>query len=104
MDGWENFVQISNELVEILMTAEVHDGNDFTFEELTTAIMKMKKKKAPGPDGIVSEFLLEAGEGILLPLLDLFNEVKRSKIPPKQWNSVLITMIYCIKIRAAVSR
>ena len=94
MDGWENFVQISNELVETLMTAEVTDGNDFTFEELTAAIMKMKKKKAPGPDGIVSEFLMEAGEGILLPLLDLFNKVKQSKIPPKQWNSVLITMIY----------
>ena len=26
MDGWENFVQISNELVETLMTAEVLMG------------------------------------------------------------------------------
>ena len=42
----------------------------------------------------MSEFLLEAGDGILLPLLDIFNKIKQTKIPPKQWNSVLITIIY----------
>ena len=34
------------------------------------------------------------GNGILLPLLDIFNRVKNSRKPPKQWNSVIITVIY----------
>ena len=93
-EDWEDFVHVSNELVELLMTAEVEDGANFSLEELLAAIKKLIKKKAPGPDGVISEFLLEAGEGILLPLLDIFNEIKQTKIPPKQWNSVLITIIY----------
>ena len=37
---------------------------------------------------------MEAGDGILLPLLDIYNAVKNSKHPPKQWNDVIITIIY----------
>ena len=94
MEGWEDFVDISNKLVELLMSAEVVDGEDFTLEELIASIMKLKKKKAPGPDSIIGEFLREAGPAVLLPLLEIFNEIKRSKSPPEQWNSVLITIIY----------
>ena len=94
MEGWEDYVDISNKLVGLLMSAEVVDGEDFTLEELIASIMKLKKKKAPGPDSIIGEFLREAGLGVLLPLLEIFNEIKRSKSPPEQWNSVLITIIY----------
>ena len=31
---------------------------------------------------------------MILPLLDIFNQVKNSKHPPQQWNSVIITIIY----------
>ena len=93
-EGWENYVKVSNELVELLMSADVENCCDFTIEELILAIKKLKKRKAPGPDDVLAEFLIEAGEGILLPLLDIFNCVKKSKQPPKQWNSVIITIIY----------
>ena len=92
--GWENYVKVSNELVELLMSAEVESCPDFTLEELLGAIRKLKKGKAPGPDDVLGEFLIEAGNGILLPLLDIFNRVKNSRQPPKQWNSVIITVIY----------
>ena len=93
-EGWENYVEVTNELVEILSQADGDDVTEFTIEELLTAIKKLKKKKAPGPDDIVSEFLTEAGDGMLIPLLEILNEIKRSKQPPKQWNSVIITIIY----------
>jgi hypothetical protein len=93
-EGWENYVKLTNELVEILIHADGEDGLDFTIEELLIAIKKLKKKKAPGPDDIISKFLTEAGDGMLLPLLEILNEIKRSKQPPQQWNSVLITILY----------
>ena len=92
--GWENYVKVSNELVELLMSANVEIGPDFSLDELLEAIKKLKRGKAPGPDEVLGEFLIEAGDGILLPLLDIFNKVKNSKQPPKQWNSVLITILY----------
>ena len=92
--GWEEYVNMTNKLVRLLMSANVGSGINFTMSELTAAIQRLKKKKAPGIDGILGEFLIEAGNGILLPLLDLFNAVKNSKQPPKQWNEVIITMIY----------
>ena len=93
-EGWEDYVETTNKLVEILIHSDGEDGPDFTIDELLLAIKKLKRNKAPGPDDIVSEFLTEAGDGILLPLLEILNEIKKSKLPPKQWNSVIITILY----------
>ena len=92
--GWEEYVKTTNKIVELLMNSKVVDGTDFTMEELLAAIKRLKKKKSPGPDGVLGEFLMEAGDGILLPLLEIFNKVKASKHPPDQWNNVSITIIY----------
>ena len=92
--GWEEYVRMTNKLVDLLMSVDLVNSNDFTLMELIAAINRLKRKKSPGIDGILGEFLIEAGEGILLPLLDLFNAVKNSKQPPKQWNDVIITIIY----------
>ena len=94
MEGWEEYVRITNKVVETLMSADIASGADFTFDELVIAIKRLKRKKSPGVDGVLGEFLIEAGMGLLLPLLDLFNAVKNSKEPPKQWNDVLITILY----------
>jgi len=32
-------------------------NQDFTFEEITTTINRLKNKKAPGKDGIISEMI-----------------------------------------------
>lgn len=93
-NGWEEYVRRTNKIVEVLMTENVPDGEDFTLEELLFAIKKLKRKKSPGPDGVMGEFLIEAGVGVLIPLLELFNKIKKTKQPPDQWNSVLITIIY----------
>ena len=92
--GWEEYVRTTNKLVELLMSVDIGNSTDFTLAELLAAIKRLKRKKSPGIDGILGEFLIEAGIGILLPLLDIYNAVKNSKQPPKQWNDVIITIIY----------
>ena len=69
----------TNRLVEKLMAENVVDGEDFTLEELLLAIRRLKRKKSPGPDCVLGEFLIEAGVGVLLPLLEIFNRIKTSK-------------------------
>ena len=91
---WEEYVKRINKVVKLLMTRNVKVGPDFTYEELVAAIKRLKRKKSPGPDGVLGEFLIEAGEGLLIPLLEIFNAVKNSRQPPDQWNNVLVTIIY----------
>ena len=76
------------------MTSNIEDGEDFTLDELVSIIRKLKEKKSPGPDRVINEFLSELGNGLLIPLLNLFNIVKKSKQIPKQWYSVLIQILY----------
>ena len=48
-DSWERYIELTNQLVESLMTAEVQD--DFTMEELNMSIKKLKRCKSPGSNG-----------------------------------------------------
>ena len=94
-EGWENYTNLTNALAEAIMTSsENTDIPDFSLQELNTMIKKLKRKKSPGPDGVMSEFLMEAGEGILLSLLDVLNSVKNTKQIPQQWNEVNIAIIF----------
>ena len=43
---------------------------------------------------VIGEFLIEAGDGILMPLLDILNAAKKSTKHPTQWKDVCITIIY----------
>ena len=65
-----------------------------TLEEVKQIIEDLRRGKTPGYDGINAELLLEAGEGLLVPLVEIFNVIRISKAIPKQWNNVLISLIY----------
>ena len=91
---WEEYTKTTNSLADLILNADMENFVDFSISELSDAIKKLKKKKSPGPDRIVSEFLIEAGSGILLPLLDIFNSVKDTKQIPEQWHNVNIAIIY----------
>ena len=55
-------------------------------EEVSTAIISLKKNKSPGLDNILNEFLI-AGKDILLdPLCNLFNTVFSSSTYPVLWS------------------
>lgn len=54
----------------------------FTMEEVDNVIQRMKKNKAPGPDGIKAEILQALSEQITPKLTDLFNVcLKKGKFP-----------------------
>ena len=93
-DVWQDFVQTSNEIIEVLMGKITDNGPEFTLAELSQVIEELRKGKTPGYDGVNAELLLEAGEGLLAPLLKIFNAIRVSKDIPKQWNNVLISLIY----------
>ena len=85
-NGWEEFVQTGNDLVQALMEKIGDNGPAFTLEELLIVIKELKKGKTPGYDGLNAELLIEAGEGLLESLLQIFNAIRISKVIPKQWN------------------
>ena len=46
----------------------------FTLEEVHKALLKQKKDKAAGPDGIYPRYLLEAANQLAEPLCSIFNK------------------------------
>ena len=49
---------------------QVSDHNSFTLEELQSAINKLKKNKAPGPDSVPSELFMLLDDETIILLLD----------------------------------
>ena len=65
----------------------------FSHEELDSAIKKLKKKKAPGPDGVTNEMIINLGTGGRQHLLDLINQSWMQGIFPKEWKEAEIIPI-----------
>ena len=65
-------------------------------EEVKRALMKMKRGKAVGPDGIPAEVWMMLGEMGLDFLVRLFNYLLNRKEMPKEWRSILVP-VYKIK-------
>ena len=60
------------------------DTSSFQMHELTAVIKKLKRRKAPGPDGIPLELFKELSEEFLEPILDLLNSWwNNTDIPPE---------------------
>ena len=95
-DGMEEFQQSLELLVSMYLehaeTVKVQEN--FTVQELKYIIKKLASKKAPGMDGITTELLKSAGDGLLQGLLDIFNFMKNNIVVPQQWEQVVITTIY----------
>ena len=70
------------------------DEPPFILVELQRAIAKLKKNKAPGPDGVPNEVfqLLDAdGE---IALLNLYNDTLRTQDVPSSWTEARVVSIY----------
>lgn len=93
-DEWENYTNNINELLKILLHCQVDETPEFSMKELKKAIGKLKRGKAPGRDGLPSEVFMNAGDGLLKALLEVFNKVKRTKEIPRKWDKVSITTLY----------
>ena len=66
----------------------------FSMYELTTAMKKLKKKKAPGKDGITNEMIAQLGPHARKKLLSLFNQSWRTGKLPNQWREAVVIPIH----------
>ena len=70
----------------------------FTLEELKSAITKMRRKGAPGPDNIPPAFLKELGPIALNELLEICNISLRTAECPQGWrNAIIIPLLKAAK-------
>ena len=63
-------------------------------EEILLAIRKIKRKKAPGPDGVIGEFFKYSSEKVLPFLLQLFNYLFENGLYPDAWTESIILPLY----------
>ncbi|KAJ8727743.1 hypothetical protein PYW07_001862 [Mythimna separata] len=66
----------------------------FNEPEILKQISKLKTDKSPGPDGIVSEFIIHAKTLLLSPLTLLFNKILDEEAVPQQWAESEIILLY----------
>lgn len=64
---------------------ETEDMEEFTMDELITVLIRLKKKKAPGLDGITPEILKIVIETIPEYVLEVFNQILRTGKFPDEW-------------------
>lgn len=64
-----------------------------TVKEVLKAIDKVKRNKAPGPDGIIAEIYKIYKEELVLHLLVLFRQCKDEGIIPGSWKEAKILII-----------
>ena len=62
---------------------------EITHEDVIAALKRLKRNKAAGVDGIRAEFILDASEVLLDPLVQTFNQVLSSGVP-SAWCTGLI--------------
>ena len=107
----EEYEEISNlavpeereqEVTEELLELQNQDQNNndlemnspFIMEELKTALSSLSLKKAPGPDQVTNEMLINLGPQGKKKLLQLFNDSWRTGIVPEVWKEATILPIH----------
>ena len=65
-----------------------------TIEEMREGLRELKRKKAPGPDGIPAECLRIFGETFENTLFKILRLIFSNYLYPSQWNSIYLKPIY----------
>ena len=65
----------------------------FSMKELKDAFMKVKTRKAPGPDGITGEMLKHLGACSKAVLLKIFNHSWMKGVVPAVWKEVIVIQV-----------
>lgn len=69
------------------------DG-DISLDEIGASLLACKDGKAPGSDGVPSEFYKCLPQNWLLYLCGLFNKVLRQEVVPSQWRETILVMVH----------
>ena len=70
------------------------DTQLFTLKELTEALNKLKKRRAPGPDQNANELFLLLDDDNLDILLQHYNDIWTSGEVPRNWKEAVVVSIY----------
>ena len=85
----EMFIQLCLEIAKRSKTQK-----HITVEEVKRAIKTLKAGKAPGPDDLPTDILLNAGKSLIVALTDIFEMIWQEGQVPKQWNDVKIKTLF----------
>ena len=69
------------------------DAN-FTVEEVKSAVRRLKRRKAAGPDNLMAEHLLEGGENVILWLTSLLNAIVDLEVVPDSLKCGVVIPVY----------
>jgi hypothetical protein len=85
-----------NNTVEMISknTAKSQNETQFSKEELTNSIKKLKRNKSTGPDRMPNEIFIEADETTRKIYLQTLNQIYTSEKIPQQWQHGEIKRIY----------
>ena len=87
--------EIENKIKEIENEMENKPKvEEFTKEELNSAIKRLKRKKATGPDDIPNEVFIEANSETKNIYVKALNQVNKEMIIPEEWQKGEICRIY----------
>ena len=67
--------------------------DDFTFPELIAAMKKLKPRKAPGPDKVKNEMIVNLGPKAKQVLLDFINRTWNESTLPSAWRTAIVNPI-----------
>ena len=90
-----NTLKIEKEINNIEMEMEhLPNIQDFSMEEFTKCIKKLKRKKAAGPDMIPNEAFIEADDENKAVFLEAMNNINMNKTIPDIWQEGEICRLY----------
>ena len=69
-------------------------NNNFTLDEINSAIAGLKCNKSPGIDSIPAEFIKQCSDAIAPDLTDLFNYIIEMRQFPESWAEGIRTSVY----------
>ena len=66
----------------------------FTVEEAEKVIKRLKRRKAPGPDSLLAEHLIEGGQSVVICLANILNAIIDLEAIPDYFKSGLVVPVY----------
>ena len=69
-------------------------GSPISYEELNSALAKLKRKKSPGPDCITNEMIINHGKPALYKLLEIYNISWEEGSLPQSWREATMIPIH----------
>ena len=95
---WKQHTSTTEALEELrgrrYLRPQLPDHNAFSLEELQAAILKLKPRKAPGPDETPNELFRLLDDENTLKLLEFYNDVWEKGEVPVDWKEAIVISLY----------